>query len=63
MGYLHGQMEYKKFKKGERLTYREAVLANCYHCNGLNEGGEDCRGKSCPLYQHMPYNENKRKGS
>jgi len=50
-----GKMEYKKFKNRHALTYKEAVLAQCYACNGFEEGGVDCLGKSCPLYQFMPY--------
>lgn len=52
---LKGEIEYRKFKKGMDLTYRQAVLAQCYICNGANEGGVDCRGISCPLYRFMPY--------
>lgn len=48
-------MEYERFCAGEDLTYREACLAMCFVCNGLAEGGEDCRGASCPLYFFMPY--------
>lgn len=52
---LKGKMEYERFKAGYALTYKKAVLAQCYVCNGLDEGGEDCLGKSCPLYQFFPY--------
>jgi len=58
---MKGKNEHERFKKGERLTHKEAILATCYVCNGLNEGGEDCKGKSCPLYQHMPYRANRKK--
>lgn len=50
-----GYKEYQRFKAGEPLTHKQAILAQCYVCNGLDEGGEDCKGKSCPLYQYMPY--------
>ncbi|MDP2735776.1 MAG: hypothetical protein Q8P12_06230 [bacterium] len=56
-----GYKEYQRFKLGERLTHKQAILAQCYVCNGLDEGGEDCRGKSCPLYQFMPYRRNRQK--
>ncbi len=52
---------YEKFLKGERLTYKQAIKAQCYVCNGMGEGGgKDCKGKSCPLYQFMPSNPQKR---
>lgn len=52
-----GLREYRKFKEGESLTRGEAILAQCYVCNGADESGEDCKGKSCPLYQFIPYRE------
>ena len=27
-----GKREFEKFKKGEKLTYKQAVLAKCYEC-------------------------------
>lgn len=58
---MKGKRDYERFKKGEPLTHKQAIFAQCYICNGLNEGGEDCKGKSCPLYQFMPYREGKKK--
>lgn len=55
MGILKGQLEYAKFEKGEKLTRKQAILAQCYVCNGLGESAEDCKGRSCPLYQYQPY--------
>lgn len=52
---MRGKRDYEKFQKGETLTHKQGILAHCYVCNGLDEGGEDCKGKSCPLYQFMPY--------
>ena len=52
---MRGKREYERFKRGEPLSHKQAILAQCYACNGLDEGGEDCKGASCPLYQHMPY--------
>lgn len=56
---IKGQRDYERFKKGERLTHRQVILAQCYVCNGMDEGGEDCKGVSCPLYQFMPYRAGK----
>lgn len=56
-----GYKEYQRFMKGDPLTYRQAVLAQCYVCNGMDEGGDDCKGISCPLYQHMSYRTGKTK--
>lgn len=58
---MRGKTEFERFKKGERLTHKQAILAQCYVCNGLDEGGEDCKGASCPLHQFMPYRKDKKK--
>lgn len=58
---LRGGREYERYKKGETLSHKQAILAQCFVCNGLEEGGEDCLGKSCPLYQFMPYGSGRRK--
>ena len=51
-----GSREYEKFLRGEHLSARQAILAQCFVCNGKEEGGTDCQGsKSCPLYSFMPY--------
>jgi len=52
---MKGRRDYERFKKGEPLTHKQAILPQCYTCSGLDEGGEDCKGVSCPLYQFMPY--------
>ncbi|MCJ7783481.1 MAG: hypothetical protein MUP41_06070 [Desulfobacterales bacterium] len=52
---MKGQNQYEKIKKGLSLTPKQAILAQCYVCNGESEGGEDCLGLSCPLYQFMHY--------
>jgi hypothetical protein len=52
---MKGFNQYEKFKKGLSLTPKQAILAQCYVCNGENEGGQDCLGMDCPLYQYMPY--------
>ena len=55
MGAIKGQKEYKMFQKGAKLTRKQAMLANCFMCNGLEESREDCQGKSCPIYPFRPY--------
>jgi hypothetical protein len=56
MGMIKGKSQYKKWQEGKKLTRREAIIANCYICNGLEESNVDCKGsKSCPLYLYAPY--------
>ena len=51
MGKLKGQKEYSDFKAGKSLSPKKSIIAQCFVCNGEEEGsGEDCRGLSCPLY-------------
>lgn len=51
MGKLKGQREYKKFLDSGSLSPKQAIIAQCYVCNGEEEGsGEDCKGENCPLY-------------
>jgi hypothetical protein len=57
---IKGACQYKQFQEGKPLTRKAAILAQCYVCNGGEEGGIDCQGASCPLYQYFPY---KGKGS
>lgn len=59
MARIKGSKEYQRFKAGETLTHRQAILAQCYICNGADESGGDCKGKSCSLYQFMPYRGDK----
>jgi len=58
MGLIKGQTEFKKWQSGKKITRKEAMLAQCYICNGEEQSNEDCEGKQCPLYQYHPYNEN-----
>lgn len=54
MGLIKGQLEYRKWKKKQRLTRKEAMLAQCYVCNGQEQ--VDCGGgESCPMYQYSPF--------
>lgn len=55
MGKIKGQKEYEKFKQGEKLTRGQAMKANCYMCNGLEDSNTDCQGTECPLYPFRPY--------
>ena len=58
---MRGFNQYEKFEKGLSLTPKQAILAQCYVCNGESEGGEDCLGLSCPLYEYMPYRKGREK--
>src|SRR3972149_3065769 len=58
---MRGFKQYENFKKGKSLTPKQAILAQCYTCNGGSEGGEDCLGVDCPLYQYMPYRKDREK--
>ena len=61
MGMIKGQNEYRKFKEGKNLTHKQAILAQCFVCNGSEDSNEDCKGYSCPLYLFHPHNENRLK--
>jgi len=52
---------YAKWKKGEPLSRREAMEANCYMCNGESaEIKDDCLGeKTCPIYGWSPWGKGK----
>jgi hypothetical protein len=53
---VKGAYQYRQFQEGKSLTRKDAILAQRYVCNGLEDGVEDCPGaKSCPLYQYYPY--------
>lgn len=52
---MKGQRQYEAFQAGKPLSFKGAILAHCYVCNGELEGGVDCLTVSCPLYQFMPY--------
>jgi hypothetical protein len=57
-----GKKELIKFFKGEKLTVRQALIAQCYQCLGYYADGiGDCECQMCSLYIYMPYNKNKQK--
>ena len=58
---MRGKRDYERFKRSEPLSPKQAIMAQCYVCNGLDEGGEDCKGVNCPLYQFMPYRADRKK--
>ena len=55
MSAIKGAKEFEKFKRGEKLTRKQTMKAQCYECNGYEEGSVDCKGISCPLYQYRLY--------
>lgn len=57
---VKGKVQWDKFLRGEALSRSEAIKAQCYQCNGEEEGGEDCLGGNCPLYGFFPYKGVKR---
>lgn len=57
---FQGKQELLKHLRGESLTHREAIIANCYSCTaGYADGRADCKNPSCPCYGHMPYRRGK----
>lgn len=57
-----GKKEIIKHLNGERLSFKQAIIAKCYDCMGYCEDGkEDCKVPMCSLYPFMPYNPNKAK--
>ena len=56
---IKGQKEYDKWENGDNLSRKQAMLAMCYQCNGLEESRYDCLGsKTCPMYEYSPYGKN-----
>lgn len=53
-----GKKELIRHLRGERLTQAQAIRANCYLCNGLDER-TDCEVPTCPLHPFYAYNPNR----
>lgn len=61
---LKGKTEYIKFLRGEHVTYKEMVYAQCYACqNYYIDGKSDCRSILCPMYKYFPYRDLKSEDS
>lgn len=61
MAGIKGAREYERFKNGESLTRKQAMLAHCYACNGEEDSAVDCQGHSCPMYQYFHHKGKTRK--
>jgi hypothetical protein len=50
-----GNTMYQKWKKGRKLSRKEAMDAHCAECMGFYaDGAQDCKGISCPIYDWRP---------
>lgn len=53
-----GKREFVKWVNGERLTFKQKILAHCYDCmNYYVDGRVDCKNSRCVLYSNMPYRD------
>lgn len=60
MATVKGRLQFESFEKGKALGMKDAILANCYACNGFEESTEDCEGEGkCPLYTYSPHGRKK----
>jgi hypothetical protein len=51
-----GKKEYLAFLRGESLTMKQRILANCYQCGGVyTDGRHDCEVEECTFHVYMPY--------
>lgn len=51
-----GKNEYLAYLRGEYLSPKKRILAECYRCNnGYVDGAFDCQNYGCPLHKLMPY--------
>ena len=55
MSAIAGHRYYIWFEEGKPLTRKQAMLAQCYVCNGEEESNADCQGTDCPMYQYHPH--------
>jgi hypothetical protein len=54
-----GKREYLSFLRGQHLTMKQRILANCYECTGMyTDGREDCETETCAFHVYMPYRKN-----
>lgn len=52
-----GKMEYLRWLKGEQISRKEAMDANCYVCMGyFVDGRGECSVRLCPMRDYMMYN-------
>ncbi len=50
-----GNKLYAKWRKGQKLTHKQAIFAHCAECMGFySDGQQDCCGHNCPLYDLRP---------
>jgi hypothetical protein len=56
-----GRAERIKSLESKKLTRHEAILANCYDCQGgYCDGVKDCEIETCLFYQYRPYRDGKK---
>ncbi len=53
-----GRTQALRCLNGERLTPKQAILAECFRCSG---GIKDCIEFTCPLYRYSPYKDKEHK--
>jgi hypothetical protein len=53
-----GRQELIRHLEGERLTPKQAIIANCYECmGGYTDGKYSCEIPKCSLLPFMPYRD------
>ena len=55
MGKIKGAKEFDKFKRGEKLTRKQAMTGKCFECNGQEESKADCEVDTCPMFAYRLY--------
>jgi len=51
---------WEKFKKGEKITRKQAIQAQCYECNGYTIlKADNCHASHCPLYEWSPWGKSR----
>ena len=51
-----GKRDYLRHLKGERLTQRQAIAAQCYDCQGFCQDGRPaCDIDTCALHPYSPF--------